>query len=65
MTLFLVCEIREIADIGVQQIECRFFLDGSQTFQPLADLIVGHMGCCSDIITEQNVCRNVQRIQNR
>ena len=22
------------------------------------------MGCCADIITEQNVCRNVQRIQN-
>lgn len=62
--LFLVREVREIADIGVQQIECRFFLDGGQTFQPLADLVVGHMGCCADIITEQNICRNVQRIQN-
>jgi len=39
--LFLVCEVREIADIGIQQIECRFFLDGGQAFQPLANLVVG------------------------
>ena len=61
--LFLVCEVREIADIGIQQIECRFFLDGSQTFQPLADFIVGHMGCAGNQIAQQCVCGNVQSIQ--
>jgi len=61
--LFLVCEIREIADIGVQQIECRFFLDWSQTFQPFADFIVGHMGCTGNQIAQQCVCGNVQSIQ--
>lgn len=61
--LFLVCEVREIADIGIQQIECRFFLDGGQAFQPLANLVVGHMGCTGNQITQQCVCGNIQSIQ--
>ena len=60
--LFLVCEVREIADIGIQQIECRFFLDGGQAFQPLANLVVGHMGCTGNQITQQCVCGNIQSI---
>ena len=41
----------------------RFFLDGSQTFQPLADFIVGHMRCTGNQIAQQCVCGNIQSIQ--